>query len=566
MSYESKSVRDAIDEIGRTYFLPAIQREFVWDTGRVEKLFDSIMGDYPIGSFLFWKVREENKKDWVTYEFIRNFNGENPHNIEAPLSGVNRDIYLILDGQQRLTALHIGLKGSYRHFYYRWRKEELFLNLLKPLGRNEENPEELEYQFKFRESSEPSDPNLELWYKVGRILDFMDSEDAKSDIETELTELKPYQQDNAKKLIGRLHARIHTYKFINYYEEKSQDYDKVVESFIRANTGGKPLEYSDILLSTATAKWNNLNAREVIHNFTDEINKIGNGYSFGKDFILKGCLYLTEGLPIQYKVRNFTKTNLEKIEANWNNITQSIEDTIRLINKFGMDNKNITASMALLPIAYYLNKLKSRNYINSSNAEHVQNQKSIMKWLTIALLNNSFGGSSDTTLNNLRDVLAGIEDFTNFPSDELNAKLSISNSFSPEDIERLLLTNYKTKYSYLILSLLYPDRDWKDSKYHEDHIFPKSLFTTAKLKSRGYDEATISEYQKYYNTVLNLELLTDSENLKKSDAEFSTWISTRDSNFKDRHHIPIMESYEVDDFISFIDLRKDILKKMLTNL
>jgi len=73
MSYESRSIRDALEEINRTYFLPSIQREFVWDTYRVEKLFDSITGDYPISSFLFWKVKEENKKDWISYEFIRNF-------------------------------------------------------------------------------------------------------------------------------------------------------------------------------------------------------------------------------------------------------------------------------------------------------------------------------------------------------------------------------------------------------------------------------------------------------------------------------------------------------------
>lgn len=92
MSYESKSIRDAIEEVNRTYFLPAIQREFVWDTYRVEKLFDSIMGDYPISSFLFWKVREENKKDWASYEFIRNFDQESPHNIDTELSGVNKDV------------------------------------------------------------------------------------------------------------------------------------------------------------------------------------------------------------------------------------------------------------------------------------------------------------------------------------------------------------------------------------------------------------------------------------------------------------------------------------------
>ncbi|MCB5659014.1 DUF262 domain-containing protein, partial [Bacteroides fragilis] len=63
---------------------------------------------------------------------------------------------------------------------------------------------------------------------------------------------------------------------------------------------GQKLEYSDILLSTATAKWRNLNAREEINEFTDEINKIGTGYNFGKDFVMKGAMYLTENLPIQY--------------------------------------------------------------------------------------------------------------------------------------------------------------------------------------------------------------------------------------------------------------------------
>ena len=49
MSYESKCIRDIIvDGVNRDIFLPAIQREYVWDTSMIERLFDSIMGDYPI--------------------------------------------------------------------------------------------------------------------------------------------------------------------------------------------------------------------------------------------------------------------------------------------------------------------------------------------------------------------------------------------------------------------------------------------------------------------------------------------------------------------------------------
>ena len=168
MSYESKCIRDVIlDNINRDLYLPAIQREYVWNTNMVEKLFDSIMGEYPISSFLFWKIKEENKKDWVTYKFINDFDSESPHNDDADLSGINKDIYLVLDGQQRLTSLFIGLKGSYSFFYYRKRKTFLYLNLLKEPIKNQDNPDELTYQFHFREN--PSGDNNELWYPVGRI-------------------------------------------------------------------------------------------------------------------------------------------------------------------------------------------------------------------------------------------------------------------------------------------------------------------------------------------------------------------------------------------------------------
>jgi len=131
MEYRPIRITDIIEYINRDYYLPAIQREFVWEPEDVEKIFDSIMRNFPIGSFLFWKVKEENKDDWAIYKFISDFNREEPHNDLTNLHGVNKDIYLILDGQQRITSFYIGLKGSYRHFHYKWRTSRLYLNLLK---------------------------------------------------------------------------------------------------------------------------------------------------------------------------------------------------------------------------------------------------------------------------------------------------------------------------------------------------------------------------------------------------------------------------------------------------
>lgn len=366
--------------------------------------------------------------------------------------------------------------------------------------------------------------------------------------------------------IIELHSRLFTEKLINFYEERSDDYDKVVEIFIRANTGGKTLEYSDILLSTATAKWRNLNARDEIHNFTDDINVIGAGYTFGKDFVLKGCLYLTDDLPIQYKVKNFNKPNLEKIEDNWETIKSNIQTTVKLISRFGFNDKNLVSKIALLPISLYLTKLGKKNFFESTDQFDVSNKLIIQKWLAIALLKNAFGGSSDTTLKNLQDTLNEQTDLSVFPYEAINKRLNIEPNFTDTEIENLLTTNYSTKYSYLILSLLYPDRDWVDNSYHEDHIFPKSEFTTRTLTKRGYDSGKVEEYLKHYNTIANLQLLTDNENLEKNAKPFDEWFPKRDSNFRSRHSIPSISDYKFDNFIEFIEKRRDIIKAKLKSI
>lgn len=565
MSYIPKTISEVVLEyINRTTFLPAIQREYVWDTDGIEKLFDSIMGNYPISSFLFWKIREEKKNLWTAYKFFSDFDKENPHNEEANLAGINQDIYLVLDGQQRLTSLFIGLKGSYRYFYYSWKKTRLYLNLFKEPKRSE-NPEDLTYEFAFRENTQPNpkDNRPQYWYPVGDILNFTSASAARSDIRSQLNGQEPRLVENAVVLIEELHSRLFTEKLINFYEERSDDYDKVVEVFIRANTGGKKLEYSDILLSTATAKWKTLNAREEIHDFTDDVNDIGSGYNLGKDFVLKGALYLTDGLPIQYKVKNFTKPNLEKIEDNWESIKSNIQSTVRLVSRFGFGDKNLISTLALLPIALYLSKLGKKNFVDSTQKDDVRNQLIIQKWLAIVLLKNAFGGSSDTTLKNLQDIMNEQTDFSVFPYEAINKKLNIEPSFSDTEITNLLSTAYGSKYSYLILSLLYPDRDWKDSVYHEDHIFPKSSFTARSLSARNYSDEQIEKYQKHFNTILNLQLLTDSENLEKNATPFDDWFRTRDDNFRTRHTIPMMTSYDFDHFIEFIESRRsDITTKL----
>ncbi len=52
MGYQSDTISTIINRLNVRYFLPAIQREFVWDPEQIIELFDSIMRGYPISSFL----------------------------------------------------------------------------------------------------------------------------------------------------------------------------------------------------------------------------------------------------------------------------------------------------------------------------------------------------------------------------------------------------------------------------------------------------------------------------------------------------------------------------------
>lgn len=142
MAYEKPiSIREAIELIQKKkYVLPSIQREFVWESSQIEVLFDSIMRDYPISTFLFWQVERDRINEFQFYEFLQHYHERDAtHNPKASLAN-DEDVVAILDGQQRLTSLYIGLKGTYAEKIKakRWDspkafpKKKLYLNLLQP--------------------------------------------------------------------------------------------------------------------------------------------------------------------------------------------------------------------------------------------------------------------------------------------------------------------------------------------------------------------------------------------------------------------------------------------------
>jgi uncharacterized protein with ParB-like and HNH nuclease domain len=553
----------------KDYLLPAIQREFVWEPEQIIRLFDSLMRGYPIGSFLFWQVEKNKIKDFQFYEFIRSYHErDNTHNPPASISGNENFVTAILDGQQRLTALYIGLKGDYSYKVPRRRwenddafpKRKLYLNLL---SKSKEFGLLYDFDFLTPEEASQKDEN-HFWFEVGKIFEF-----------NELIDIFNYLRDQelitnkfASDCLCGLFQIIIQKNIVNYYLETSQELDKVLNIFIRVNSGGTTLSYSDLLLSVATAKWKTKDAREEINSFVDDLNKIGDGFDFDKDFVLKSCLVLTDITEIAFKVDNFNQINMENIELKWDNIKKALRIAVELVDSFGYNHQTLTSTNAIIPIAYYiLKKDNPENFVQS--AKYFEDRESIKKWFTSSLLKKAFSGQPDGVLRPIRTII--MENSEKFPVTTIIERFKGTNkslTFTEEDIDSLIELKYGGDVTFTVLALLYPTLDFRN-KFHEDHIHPKSFFKKSELKEKEIDEDKYGFYLNNFNFLPNLQLLEGLPNEEKSNKDFKEWFENKfnteqeKKDYMAKHYIPNDISLDFTNFENFYSARKELLKKGL---
>ena len=250
------TIKEALTRIhSRDYALPAIQREFVWNQEQICALFDSLMRGYPIGAFLFWEVQKESvgKHNW--YEFITHYHQrDNPHCHELTVADLSQGVTAVLDGQQRLTALNIGIYGSYAEKRPRlwWNNPDAFPKrwlYLKLTEKAHDDESGSEFLFKMLPNYESADDPS--WFRVKDILNFENL----IEIHKYLQPLGLADHPMAFAHLGRLHEVVYSDSVISFYQEKDQSLDKVLDIFIRTNSGGTQLSYSDLLMSVAVAAW-----------------------------------------------------------------------------------------------------------------------------------------------------------------------------------------------------------------------------------------------------------------------------------------------------------------------
>ncbi len=156
-------------------------------------------------------------------------------------------------------------------------------------------------------------------------------------------------------VLYKLYRAIREESTINAYLEESQDPNKVLDIFVRVNSGGTTLSYSDLLLSMATNQWKDLDAREQVRSLVDDLNDMPATFQFTKDLVLKTGLVLIDVPDIGFKVSNFTQANMLKMEKNWSEIRRSLLTAAELLASFGYSGRTLTAASVMIPLAYYIN-------------------------------------------------------------------------------------------------------------------------------------------------------------------------------------------------------------------
>ena len=572
------TIIDAMDRINcNEYLLPAFQRDFVWKNGQIEKLFDSLMCGYPTSSMLFWKVKGETKTKWKFYRFLDNFvlNAKDYAiaNVLHDAAGGGNDFYAILDGQQRLTALRIGIYGQYAYHEQRrswnysdrsfpWRR--LYLCLTQNNGAGED----CKYEFRFLKNNDTNekdfytDSNNDLWFKVNAVVSLYWSGEEISDFFNTVTLTK-----EQRILINKLKNVIFTDRPITFYEEDEQNPDKAVKIFTRINSGGTFLSFSDIVFSLMVSHWEK-DAKTEIGNLISQVAK--KGFEIDKDYIVKAFLYLHHH-RVKTEIRSFDKNFCSIIEQNWDKIRDSILSLFDLLRTFGMTSFNLTSNNATLPILYYLYHRSIYNDY-AIRAMYKAEREDVKKWLLSVILRKVFGGQSDSILQQSRraftnDINSSFIDINKgFDGKLINDHINTIFQVDDEFIDELISTQKDDRYAFPILSLLYPNLDYKNNNFHKDHLHPES----------AYDMLPDSTKAKYpfsvYNSILNLQMLDSNQNQSKNDMPLVDWVdkecvalSCSKTEFLAEHLIPNVD-LSLANFEQYAEERRKLLRANLKKL
>ncbi|MFA7605619.1 MAG: DUF262 domain-containing protein [Rhodocyclaceae bacterium] len=477
---------------GGGFWLPNIQRPFVWSEEQIARLFDSIMREYPISTLLVWKTKETVKHR----KFIDNYRRDIKLT-DFFVPDNTRSKMMVLDGQQRLQSLFIGLRGSYEG-------RELYFDVLS--GGAAAAPEDIRFRFAFK-AANPNWPWVrfkDLVFETRKL----DSQIAKDIIRSAPVALTDDEEDMIELNVGRARQEFVNDDNITFQELDGIDnpdayrVDDIVEIFIRANSGGTKLGKSDLLFSLLASSWDEADGE--MEALLEELNQ--GGFDFDRDFVLKSCLTML-GRGARYEVGKFRdgKTK-EEIIAKWDELAEAIKAVRDLLvaKTYIRSDRAMPSYLALIPLIYYRFHYPAKFAANRDMAAY----------LLRVLVTGVFGGSPDNLIDKL---VRNVQEQQDFVLSEVYGVIRAEGR-SLEITPALIFDQYYgSRTIHLFFNLWYRDFDYSpalDANGPQvDHIFPQSLLKTVKDINPESGKRNILHYRaEHRDQIANCMLLTADEN------------------------------------------------------
>lgn len=269
----------------------------------------------------------------------------------------------------------------------------------------------------------------------------------------------------------------------------------------------------------------------------------------GQDQVLKTCLLLV-GSNTEFKLKNFNKPNIKKIEDNWEKITDSIYNVAKLLKNLGY--------AGYLGSAYILSSLAYFYFLNSKMNESDKEQA--LKFVRNAQITSYFTPSTDTKLSAIAHSIKEVRTFEAFNHNlakHQTCPLKITNDMIEE------MVNYKySDQVFPILQILYPHLNYKNTTFHIDHIYPKSKFN-------GKNKKLNQDFYWWRDYLFNLQLLEGAENQVKKDKDPEVWLKEEYKNeqaieeYKKRNYIDPTLKLEWENIKEFREKREEAIIKTL---
>jgi len=540
------------------YVMPAFQRQFVWSMEQIEKLWDSILLDYPIATFLFWHV-DDNNITWDTYfcNFLTEITFDNrkqADSVNYELTDIDVSVTdtAILDGQQRLTSLFLSLFGdSYIRQKYA-RKVGVggtVTKLLIELNKNKLDVDEEEYNskkfdIKFSERIGRLSPTQ---FELRNILQekFQNEETRGKAIEDAIANVPTDSKEYARNILGKLYQKIFEEKLIRYTEIYDMNQDDALEMFVRFNSGGKPLKKAEITMSILEAYWPSAKT---------EFGKIlVDSYSgFGTDFIIRSALMLY-GDVVKSTI---SRTIAEELKNNWSAFKKALKNLEKVLKGFRIEVSRFSSSWnVLLPVMYYI-------YYNPDNFEN--NTEAIRAYLMRAILFTYFQSGTTSKLQQMKSNINSYDYEITIDMLDQITDLRVTDG----KIEDILNAEKGNRVAGDALYYLCLDWTNKNFKYEQDHLHPYDRFDGNKPVSVSMEDWR--RWRGNRNRLPNLQLLEGRSNGSKNSMRLTDYYNDMNeeqrAEFCKQAMIPDGVSLEIEHFEEFYNKRKDILAKKIKAL